>query len=386
MHCQGQKISPISVAPAFQAGCAPVRVVEDEAPPGPKILILDDDQDLLDSYRELLARVPSKPDVHIANSATRAFAMLESEPFALLITDLRMPKIDGFQVLMSVRRKFPSLRTIVLTGLVDEQYRARAYAMGIDLYIEKPATSGEIKLFSQCIESVLVRNAQGGFRGVQSKTLMDLIQFECLAQNTCVLKLTNGSLEAKIWIHNGEVIDAAVKSLVGEEAFKNIFSWKSGNFELLPGEPSRPRRILSSYQGLLLDSAQSLDEANAAGSEPAAVETSRPLSAALAPLVHVNGIESLLLAGSDNGRQFDSWGVEGSEGFAEWCRGAIRNFRALAQELGAGQLDRFEALGPQRHVAVLSGKGKDLIAGLDRSLSPEQVRETVKELAARWDH
>src|SRR2546422_7908877 len=99
MHCQGQKISPISVAPAFEAGCATVRVVEDEAPPVPKILILDDDQDLLDSYRELLARVPSRPDVHVANSATRAFAMLESEPFALLITDLRMPKIDGFQVL-----------------------------------------------------------------------------------------------------------------------------------------------------------------------------------------------------------------------------------------------------------------------------------------------
>src|SRR2546428_6477075 len=55
------------------------------SPAGRKILILDDDADLLDAYRELLSRLPSRPEVHTANSAARAFALLESEPFAVSV-------------------------------------------------------------------------------------------------------------------------------------------------------------------------------------------------------------------------------------------------------------------------------------------------------------
>src|SRR5437899_13090756 len=95
----------------------------------PKILMLDDDQELLELYRCILANLPSKPDVHTANSGARAMALLQSEPFDLLICDLRMPKLDGLQVVGIVRRKYPQLRVVVLTALNDEQYRSRAYAM-----------------------------------------------------------------------------------------------------------------------------------------------------------------------------------------------------------------------------------------------------------------
>lgn len=356
------------------------------APPAEtaKILILDDDTDLLAAYRELLAQLPSRPQVYTANSAARAFALLESEPFVLLITDLRMPKIDGFQVLMSVRQKFPSLRTVVLTGLVDEQYRARAYAMGIDLYTEKPTAPGEIKLFSQCIESLLSRGTRGGFRGVQSKSLMDLVQLECLSYSSSVLRISYGSLEARIWIHGGDVIDAQLKDLTGEEAFKNVFAWKSGNFEVLPGDSSRKRTIFTSLQGLLLDCAQALDEAGDPGSVPGDDGTLRP-SAALAPLAGVPGVESLLVVRSESARAFEAWGVENAGQFAEWAQRAARDFRALGESLNAGMVSSIEATGPLRHLALLLRDGHELLAGLDRALSPKEVRETVKDLAARWE-
>ena len=105
-----------------------------------KILILDDEHDILEIYQEILARLPSQPEIHTADNGARAIALLDSEPFNLLLVDLRMPVMDGFQVLAIVRRKFPALRVVVMTGAEDEQFRARAYAMGIDLYIEKPKT------------------------------------------------------------------------------------------------------------------------------------------------------------------------------------------------------------------------------------------------------
>src|SRR5690606_5619770 len=103
-----------------------------------RVLLLDDDESLLDLYREILQRLPSSPEVHTASSGAKALALLEQHPFSLLISDLNMPKMDGLQVLTIVRRRFPHLRTAVLSSVVDEQFRARAYSMGVDLFLEKP--------------------------------------------------------------------------------------------------------------------------------------------------------------------------------------------------------------------------------------------------------
>src|SRR3989441_4354733 len=226
-----------------------------------KILLLDDDPDLLDMYREILAQLPSRPEVFTATSGNRAMAMLEAEPFRLLISDLKMPKMDGLQVLSIVRRKYPQLRTVVLTSVVDEQFRSRVYALGVDLFWHKPGTEQEIKLFLECLESLLGRETEGGFRGVQSKSLVDIIQLECISQSSSLLRITNGPLTGKIWIQDGELMDAEAGELSGEAAFHKILAWRTGMFETLPPEPSRPRTITKSYNALLLETAQALDEA-----------------------------------------------------------------------------------------------------------------------------
>ena len=125
-HCSGfKKKSPLLCLPAAQAWSPLEVTAPDSAGCGPspapakgagdpvlrsvaaKILILDDDQEFLDTYGRILSRLPSRPEVRVATCATRALALLDAEPFILLITDLRMPRIDGFQVLLSARRRFP---------------------------------------------------------------------------------------------------------------------------------------------------------------------------------------------------------------------------------------------------------------------------------------
>ena len=123
-----------------------------------KILILDDEQDLLEIYQEILARLPSQPEIRTATTGQDAIAILENEPFVLLLGDLNMPQMDGFQVLAVVRRRFPALRTVVMTGASETDLRARAYRVGVDLYMEKPKTGREIIFFVDCIESLLGRD------------------------------------------------------------------------------------------------------------------------------------------------------------------------------------------------------------------------------------
>ncbi len=128
-----------------------------------KILILDDDNDWLTLSREMLAALPSRPEILTANSGKRALSLLESEPVRLLICDLKMPRIDGLQVLSIVRRRYPELRTVVLSGLEDEEYRSRAYALGVDLFWIKIEMQRNSKLFIECLESLLGPRRRAGF-------------------------------------------------------------------------------------------------------------------------------------------------------------------------------------------------------------------------------
>lgn len=356
----------------------------------PKILMLDDDQELLELYRCILVNLPSKPDVHTASTGARAMALLESEPFHLLICDLKMPKIDGLQVVSIVRQKYPQLRVVVLTALHDDQFRSRAYAMGVDLFWEKPGSEQEMTMFRDCVESLLGQEEQAGFRGVQRKGLVDLIQLECLSQSSSVLKVAHGAHEGRIWILQGEVIDAAVLDLRGEEAFKKILSWKAGNFEIQPPEADRPRTILNSYQNLLLESAQALDEAQLpSAAEAVAVEgevaPGVPAGASpLGPLARVPGVEFLVLAKRGPPVTFDSWGAENPAPVAHWSWEMHERLRKLGEELRAGELRQVVGLGAHGHVALVTRGDTALCAGLARAFSREQVGDTLQRMQSQW--
>ena len=329
---------------------------------------------------------PSKPEVHVCNSGARAIALLESEHFTLLITDLRMPKMDGLQVLSIVRRKFPHLRIIVLTGVLDEEYRSRAYAQGVELFWQKPGSAEEVKLFQDCIESLLDRGSQteGGFRGMQSKSLVDLIQLECLSRSSSVLHVSQGALHGKIWVQNGEIIDAMTANLTGEDAFKEILSWKSGNFEILPADPDHPRTINTSYQGLLLDTAQALDEERGQQTDSEQgwdTETKSRLS----PLTRFEGVEFILTVPINDKVSGDSWAVNNVPELSAWARATHQRLAQLGEKLGAGSLSQISGFGLQRHWSMARDPQKGLLCvGFRRSMAQDKVEQTLKQTFAKW--
>ncbi len=349
----------------------------------PKLLILDDEQDFLEICELLLAGLPSRPEVMTANSGSRALALLESESFSLLLTDLRMPNMDGFQVLAIVRRRFPSLRIVVMSGSVDDQFRSRAYAMGIDLFVEKPKSKKETELFFDCIESMLESEVrQSGFRGVvQHKALADIIQMECLTQNSAVLKITSGQAVGLIWLKTGDIVDASTGEVKGENAVKEILSWKVGSFELLPAEPGRTRTIFCSAQGLLLDVAQSLDEA-AADAPAVDPETPGQPLPKLSLIARTKGVEFLLTL--DPKGAIEHWSCDDSEGVSGWASRLLQELSALGDDLKAGSPDQIEGYGPQQHVTMAIRHGVTFVVGLDRTLSPDQVSIVFNQVLSKW--
>lgn len=338
-------------------------------------------------YQEILGQLPSRPEVVTASSGARAIALLETQVFTLMVTDLNMPKMDGLQVLSIVRRKYPQLRIVVLTSVMDEQFRSRSYAMGVDLFWQKPSTMDEIKLFLDCIESLLGREeTESGFRGVQSKSLVDLIQLECLSRTSTTLRITNGNLEGKIWIREGDVIDAATGTMTDTAAFREILCWKTGSFEILPPDNERKRTIHDSYQGLLLETAQAIDEGQYQSQATATVDAGGVATPAspLVALSHVPGIEFLISVPEDKSRDAEAWAAENVPATTAWMRETVEQFRKLGDEMQAGQLLSLEFHSQQRHLTCAPGKTHHLLAGWNRNLSADEFRENFKTLTSKW--
>jgi hypothetical protein len=258
------------------------------------------------------------------------------------------------------------------------------------MFWQKPATAEDIQLFQDCIESMLDRptQPQEGFRGVQSKSLVDLIQLECLSRSSSVLIITRGALNGKIWIQNGEIIDASTGGMIGEAAFKEILSWKSGNFEILPADAGRARAIHSSYQGLLLDSAQALDESKgpaATAEPPAGNQTPGGAPTGLAALGRFEGVAFVLAIPPDARSPVDSWSLENAMDAANWARDAHRRLAQLGEDLRAGELAGAFGFGLQEHWAIQAQERKGLLCvGFRPGLSAEEVEETMKHVFDKW--
>jgi CheY-like chemotaxis protein len=352
-----------------------------------KVLIVDDDPAVLELYRDLLSQLPSRPEIFTTTSGARALSMLKSEPFRLLLCDLKMPKMDGLQVLSIVRRQFPELRTVVITAVHNEEFRSRAYALGVDLFWLKPDTQQNMEMFLQCIESLLGRDEEGGFRGVQSKSLMDLIQMECLSQSSTVLRITRGSLIGRIWISSGELIDAETDGARGETAFRRILEWKSGTFENLPSEPNRERTITKPANALLLEAAQAMDEIAAPSpqsSEDTEQADHRKTVWRLASLTRAGADFVVSMPRGPEGTA-QGWGTEATQEFGLWMRQALETCHKLARDLQAGSIAHLEGRSLDHQIVLLPEEDTAYLVGWPCDKKVTQLSEKSKQLVASWD-
>ena len=361
--------------------------MENEMEQRNKILILDDDTDWLALCRDLLASLPSQPEIFTANAARKALAIIESEKIRLLVCDLKMPRIDGLQMIAIVRRRFPQLRTIVLSALEDEEFRSRAYALGVDLFWLKTEMQRNSKLFNECLESLLGQHGSEGdtgFRGIQSKSLMDIIQMECLSRSSTVLRITRGPLVAKLWIQDGELIDAETDGARGEAAFQRLLAWRSGSFENLPAEPKRERTIMKPVNALLLESAQAMDEGTQVA-EPDSIESNshRKTIWKLSQLTR-EGAEFILAVPPEGQGEPESIGTQSIASTAHWTRRAEAIAHRLGEKLEAGPLSHVSGQNLERQVLLLSRGDKAFLVGWPGDATGNLVDKSRK-LVASWD-
>lgn len=99
------------------------------------ILIVDDHRDLLETMASIIEWEGYR--VKTATSAAEAFGVLQLEPPALMLLDLNMPEVDGFDVLARLRREGLTMKVVMMTAMAEDYFRERAFKLGACDYIVK---------------------------------------------------------------------------------------------------------------------------------------------------------------------------------------------------------------------------------------------------------
>src|SRR3989338_11124282 len=109
-----------------------------------KILIVDDES----TIRMSLARILEKEGYAVAQAENgkKAIELLKKEPFHLILTDLKMPEVDGFEVLKQAKSISPDSVVIVLTAYVSVESAISAMKAGAYDYLSKPINIDEVRI------------------------------------------------------------------------------------------------------------------------------------------------------------------------------------------------------------------------------------------------
>ena len=104
----------------------------------PRILVIDDDEHLLSTIGHALTT--SGHTVVTANNGVRGEMLFRATPFDLIITDLVMPEREGLETIIVLRREFPHIPVIAITGLAKNSalYLGIARRLGARHVLEKP--------------------------------------------------------------------------------------------------------------------------------------------------------------------------------------------------------------------------------------------------------
>jgi len=103
-----------------------------------KILVVDDEDIVRTSCSRTL--VPEGYDVRLAKNGVEGLQMAAEERFDLVLTDLKMPDMDGIDVLRNIKEKWPETHVIIVTGYQTVDTAVKAIKLGANNYIEKPFT------------------------------------------------------------------------------------------------------------------------------------------------------------------------------------------------------------------------------------------------------
>ena len=222
------------------------------------VLVVDDEKSFIMSLRAGMEKHYPDFNVLTAEHGKAASEILESTQVDLVVTDLRMPEMDGFELLAYMSTNFPSIPAIVMSAYSTPDVKDRLKTMGSLRFIDKPVDFDE--LGQAIIDGLKEAPGGGSVMGISISSFLQLIEME---QKTCLLEVhpEDKSKKGFFYFNKGNLYDAVCGDVKGQEAALEIIAWDNAmiTFKGLPKKRIR-KRIDSELMSLLMEGMRLKDE------------------------------------------------------------------------------------------------------------------------------
>lgn len=108
-----------------------------------RVMFVDDEINLLNGLRRILRKKQNEWDILFAGSAREALEIFLRTPCDLIVTDYKMPEMDGLQLLEEVKRRYPGTARILLTGQSETEIFEKAKKLDHQ-YLAKPCKNDDL--------------------------------------------------------------------------------------------------------------------------------------------------------------------------------------------------------------------------------------------------
>ncbi len=219
-----------------------------------KILIVDDENNFLLSLEDGLKEFSDSFSIATANNGKEAVAVMAKEEVNLVITDIKMPDMDGFELLAHLSATHADIPVIVMTAFGSSEIEDRLDNMGAFQYIEKPI---DFDVLIEKVNEGLAAAEKGHITGVSLASFMQLLSLD---KKTCTLNVTSGEHVGTVFFLDGELMNAFTDTLQGQEAALEIACWDPVEIDIQHLCRQRERIIEAPLGFVLIESARMKDE------------------------------------------------------------------------------------------------------------------------------
>jgi CheY-like chemotaxis protein len=221
------------------------------------VLLVDDDTEMIHALKEGFKKYQESFEVLLAEDGLMALEVLKQNIISLVVTDLKMPNMDGFELLAHIMEHYPDIPVIIITGYSTPEMEHLAREGGAVGYIAKPFLIEN--LARQILTTLRKESEAGALHNVSSGMFLQLIEME---QKTCTIRLEEKTSGKKgiLFFSEGQLFDARVNNMQGEAAAHEIFSWEAVNLSIQDGCALKENKINSDLQPLILEAMRRKDE------------------------------------------------------------------------------------------------------------------------------
>jgi DNA-binding response OmpR family regulator len=222
-----------------------------------KILVVDDEPAVLFALSEALTDKRRGWQVVTASDGKEAMRALQTEKIHFVVTDLRMPEVDGFELLAHLRRNHPSLPVILMTALGTAEISARLGADALEC-LGKPF---DVEVLRQKIRDMLAQRVKGRVENISLSSFLQLLEIE---RKTCTLSVAAGGRQGQLYFRQGKLVGAETGDVDGQDAALEIVAWEHADIEISDVCPVSGPPLPGGLAYLLMEAMRLKDESDEA--------------------------------------------------------------------------------------------------------------------------